>query len=162
MEAYLWKNGVNIGKAEYVMIQGVRVLASRAGKVTKMIADAKKEGVNLTLASSWRLLDEQYKIRRQNVIDKTKKDDDTYLKTAPHTAFSPPTGRPGFSVHNYGMADDWNVMGLYESYRWLVKNAIKYGMVRTVPSERWHWEDLAGIDQFAYIPKGHFSWDGLA
>lgn len=73
MDAELWKNGVNIGRAEFVMIQGVRVLASRAGKISKMITDANKEGVNLTLASSWRLFDEQYKIRKQNVIDKTKK-----------------------------------------------------------------------------------------
>lgn len=161
MEADLWKNGVRIGKAEYVMIQGVRVLASRASKLKLMIAEAKMAGVNLTLAASWRPYETQYALRVQNVIDKTKKNDDTYIRTASHTLFNPPTGKPGFSVHGYGEADDWNTTGQYEPYKWLCKNAIKYGMVRTVKSETWHWEDRPGVDQFAYVPKTDPTWQGL-
>ena len=83
------------------------------------------------------------------------------MKTASHTLFKPVTGKPGFGVHNRGMADDWNTTGKPDSYKWLVNNAIKYGMVRTVQSERWHWEDLPGVGQFAYVPKTDSSWDGL-
>ena len=157
----LYKNGVLIGEAEFDFVDNCRVLASRKPKLMQMKADAKADGVNLTLASSWRTFDEQLFLRRQNVIDKSKVNDLPYLKTASHTLFKPYTGKPGFGVHNRGEADDWNVTGLPKSYAWLVKNAIKYGMVRTVQSERWHWEDLPNVGQFAYIPKTDPSWDGL-
>jgi LAS superfamily LD-carboxypeptidase LdcB len=157
----LYQNGIEIGEAEIDYVDNCRVLKSRKEKLMKMKADAKADGVDLTLASSFRTFDEQLLLRKQNVIDKTKVGDIVYLKTASHTLFKPFTGKPGFGVHNKGMADDWNVMGKPDSYKWLVKNAIKYGMVRTVASERWHFEDLPHVGQFAYVPKTDSSWDGI-
>jgi LAS superfamily LD-carboxypeptidase LdcB len=47
--------------------------------------------------------------------------------------------KPGTSLHQRGYAIDLNTGGAKE-YEWLVRNAYRFGFIRTVPSERWHWE----------------------
>ena len=44
-------------------------------------------------------------------------------------------------------------------YRWLSLNAWKYGFIRTVRSERWHWEYLPGKSQFSRVPRDNPLWD---
>jgi len=46
--------------------------------------------------------------------------------------------RPGTSNHQNGIAVDLNVPS--NIYNWLSKNARKFGFIRAVPSETWHWE----------------------
>ena len=53
-----------------------------------------------------------------------------------------------------------------ETYRWLLLNAHKYGFVRTVAVERWHWEYRGGGAQFQQDPYGvltrsHPTWDNF-
>ncbi len=50
---------------------------------------------------------------------------------------------PGYSNHQSGYALDLNTEepGVL---RWLNRNAARYGFVRTVPSEDWHWEYTGG------------------
>ena len=48
-----------------------------------------------------------------------------------------------------------------KTYKWLVANMAKYGMIRTVASERWHWEYHPGAGPFSRIARNHPSWDGL-
>ena len=48
---------------------------------------------------------------------------------------------------------------LTNEYRWLCLNAWKYGFIRTVPSERWHWEYLPGKGQFSIVPRDNPLWD---
>ena len=47
--------------------------------------------------------------------------------------------------------------------RWLSLNAWKFGFVRSVPSERWHWELQLGKStlphMFYRVPRNHGSWD---
>ncbi|MEK6885033.1 MAG: M15 family metallopeptidase, partial [Nanoarchaeota archaeon] len=117
--------------------------------------------IPLKLNSSLRTYDEQLNLRKQNVKDKTKVNDLAYLKTALSSNFNPQTGAPGFSNHQNGRAIDVNT-GVPAVYKWMVTNGLKYGFVRTVASERWHWEYLPGILQFAYVPKDHPTWDKLA
>ena len=50
--------------------------------------------------------------------------------------------KPGFSNHEDGFAYDFAIGG-YEGnprYDWLKAHATKYGFVRTVNKEPWHWE----------------------
>jgi hypothetical protein len=47
--------------------------------------------------------------------------------------------RPGTSNHGVGIALDLNTAS-GGVYTWMTNNARKYGFVRTVPSETWHWE----------------------
>jgi hypothetical protein len=52
--------------------------------------------------------------------------------------------RPGRSNHQHGQAFDLNTLG-YDGtpmYDWLKKNAPKFGFLRTVSGEHWHWEYL--------------------
>ncbi len=44
-------------------------------------------------------------------------------------------------------------------YRWLSLNAYKYGFIRTVRSERWHWEWLPGQGQFSKVARDNPLWD---
>jgi LAS superfamily LD-carboxypeptidase LdcB len=61
----------------------------------------------------------------------------------PASYCSPPTARPGTSMHEQGLAIDFTVGGgtiAYGSaaYDWLTANAANYGL-SNLPSEPWHW-----------------------
>lgn len=47
--------------------------------------------------------------------------------------------RPGYSNHQSGVALDISTRSS-RTYNWLKRNARRWGYVRTVPSEPWHWE----------------------
>lgn len=56
---------------------------------------------------------------------------------------SPPTARPGNSMHERGKAIDFNTSGVAltrasPGYRWLAINAPRFGFFN-LPSEPWHW-----------------------
>lgn len=53
-----------------------------------------------------------------------------------------PANRPGNSNHQNGIAFDINVHKSEQSaeYLWLAKNATRFGFLRTVSREAWHWE----------------------
>jgi LAS superfamily LD-carboxypeptidase LdcB len=54
--------------------------------------------------------------------------------------------RPGYSNHQGGIAVDLATGGTKTAvYRWLALNAGRWGFVRTVPSEPWHWEFRPGV-----------------
>ena len=55
-----------------------------------------------------------------------------------------PANRPGNSNHQNGIAFDIDVNGggSNPTYVWLEANATRFGFVRTVRSEPWHWEYL--------------------
>ena len=160
-EFALFDQGKLIGFAPVKYIGSVRVVESMHDKILELQNVAKADGINLTLAAGLRSWDEQMHLRMHNVIDKTKVNDLDYLTTAPTGLFSPRTGKPGWSNHQDGKAYDFNVTGFPDVYRWLVNNAHAHGFVRTVGSERWHWEYLPTIFQFAYVPKTDATWDGL-
>ena len=76
--------------------------------------------------------------------------------------FSPITAAPGTSKHGDSNAIDIQVNGgNSREYRWLVKNASKFGFVRDVQSETWHWIYKPNADTFAFIPPSDPSWKGL-
>jgi LAS superfamily LD-carboxypeptidase LdcB len=106
---------------------------------------------------------EQYDLRKRFVKDKSKREDEDFLCNAASTEFSPVVAKPGWSNHHDGGAYDFDTVddktGKFRpSYAWLIKNAIRFGFVRTVPSETWHWEHRPGVAQYAIVPQDHPSW----
>jgi hypothetical protein len=161
-EYALYDQGKLIGYAPVVMIGQAKVIASIAPIIQRMIADAAKAGVNLTLASGLRTWGEQMWLRQSNA-PATKKTDQTFLLSADSSMFAPATGKPGWSNHQDGKAYDFNVTGLPAQYKWLVLNAYKYGFIRTVKSERWHWEFMPdSLNPFWYVGITDTTWDGHA
>jgi len=69
----------------------------------------------------------------------------------------PLTAKPGSSPHGYAIAFDLNtgsVTGAIKSplnktiYQWLITNAYKFGFVRYVAKEEWHWQYMPGTYQY--------------
>jgi len=119
----LYHKGTKFGTVHsLVKINGKYVIQEIAGYVCAMINDAKDDGVELRVTSGFRTMEEQRDLFKQR-------------------SATLPAAKPGFGSHQTGIAVDFNV---YEHkgkvYEWLVKNAYRYGFIRTVPNERWHWE----------------------
>jgi len=90
---------------------------------------------------------------------------------------SPLTGFPSKTDYSYGHGSGYandisSGMGNVGStaqpkvsaqVRWLSLHAWKFGFVRSVPSERWHWELQLGKSplphMFYRVPRNHGSWD---
>lgn len=167
-EYALWDQGKLIGYSPIEMVDGRKVIASTKKIVNDMKAAAAKDNVILTLNSGFRTYSEQLALRKQNVIDKAKVNDEHYLTSEKSVKFNPVTAPPGWSNHQDGQAFDFMVRDDPNTkanealaYKWLVNNAIKFGFIRTVGSERWHWELRPGKDKFSSVPKEHPTWDGL-
>ncbi len=75
-------------------------------------------------------------------------DYDIWLR--PASQCSPPTARPGYSLHEQGRAIDfqWNGGSIGPrsgpAFQWLAANAPQFGFVN-LPSEPWHWSDGSGV-----------------
>lgn len=77
---------------------------------------------------------------------------DDYFFKAPSGEFKPAVAKPGTSEHGSGRAIDLNTGGRTdflplktENYKWLIKNSYKFGFIRTVSSEEWHFEYLPNL-----------------
>ena len=100
---------------------GGKAVAKPAGHAfLKMQAAADAAGVGMALNSGFRTMDEQ---RYFYNCYKTKRCNNGNL-----------AAKPGYSNHQSGIALDISTSS------WLARNAPRYGFVRTVPSEPWHWE----------------------
>ena len=68
----------------------------------------------------------------------------------------------GFDVSNTNPGSEYKSSAApipTATYKWLMDNAHKYGFIRTVPTERWHWEyHGSGANRFK-IASSHYSWD---
>lgn len=89
-----------------------------AAYVDSMMEAAAADGVTLEVTSGFRTMEYQEYLKR----------------TRGSTA-----AEPGKSPHQVGYAVDFSTRGRGQ-YEWMVRNAYRYGFVRTVPRERWHWE----------------------
>ena len=104
--------------SEFVVFNGKIVPKEIAVYLRPMFQAAAAEGVTLQVTSGFRTLAEQERLKAED----------------PYNA-----ARAGRSPHQRGFAVDMNTRGPGQ-YEWLVKNAYRYGFVRTVIRERWHWE----------------------
>jgi LAS superfamily LD-carboxypeptidase LdcB len=135
-------------------------IKDNAAKVAlnSMIANAKEKGVNIIVVSGFRTKQKQIELRIKAAPIGKKKDDD-FIMNAPSSQFSPVTAKPGTSHHELGFAFDLNTNDL-NVYRWLKENAYKYDFIRTVQSEKWHWEHRPDLNkqQYAKVKSNHPTW----
>jgi len=161
----IYNKGVEISKKPAVKVQNKIVISDYYPAFKKMYDAAKSDGVILRLNDAYRLWDDQYRLRVQNAPT-NKKTDETFLKTASSKLFKPVTAPPGYGYHHYGIAFDISTNGgKNDAYKWLEKNAVNFGFVRTVKSETWHWEykpwevrNIRSWDKYAVVPKNHNTW----
>ncbi|PRY30239.1 M15 family metallopeptidase [Pseudosporangium ferrugineum] len=103
-----------------------RLWAPAAESLTRMIADAKAQGVKIGITDSYRPYAEQVDLARRKGL---------YSQGGL-------AAKPGTSEHGWGMATDLDLNT--KAQAWMRANAEKYGFVENVPREPWHW---------AYKPK---------
>jgi hypothetical protein len=127
------------GPVQTAWVRGIEVNVLIAPNLEAMMTHAQKDGIVLT-GSGFRTMDEQIAIRRA-VCGPT--DYDVWVK--PSWECSPPVARPGFSMHQLGLAVDFTLNGgdLVRNsgdriVQWLHANANTYGFYN-LPSEPWHW-----------------------
>lgn len=108
--------------------------ATWANDIQRMLTHARTDGIILT-GSSYRTPQEQIGLRRLHcgtshyaIYDK-----------APSQC-SPPTARPGTSMHEQGLAIDFHNCSSRSTacHQWLSRNAHTYGL-KPLASEPWHW-----------------------
>jgi LAS superfamily LD-carboxypeptidase LdcB len=115
-------------------VGGITVNASIADQVAALLAAAAADGITLG-GSGYRDPAGQTALREQNCPDPAN--------SSP-SACQPPTARPGFSMHEQGLAIDFTYAGAVISSRsspgflWLAANAARFGL-HNLPSEPWHW-----------------------
>ena len=122
---------------------GIRVHSSIAGNVASLVAAARAAGLNLG-GDGWRSSEGQVALRRANCGTS-----DYAIYEMPSSDCSPPTARPGASMHERGLAIDFVCNGSLitsrssECFQWLAANAPSYGL-HNLPSEPWHWSTNGG------------------
>jgi hypothetical protein len=121
-----------------VIVQGIKVDASIAGALSRMIAAAAADGFVLG-GSGYRSAAAQIAVRRNNCGPSQY---DIWQK--PASQCNPPAARPGTSMHELGLAVDFTCNGSlitsYSSgcYAWMRAHAPSFGFLNR-PGEAWHW-----------------------
>ena len=103
-----------------------RLWAPAAESLTKMVSDAKAQGVTIGITDSYRSYTEQVDVARRKGL---------YSQGGL-------AAKPGTSEHGWGMATDLDLNA--KALSWMKQNGEKYGFEMNVPRENWHW---------AYKPK---------
>jgi D-alanyl-D-alanine carboxypeptidase len=103
-----------------------KLWAPAAESLTKMIADAEKDGVKIGITDSYRPYAEQVDLAKRKGL---------YSQGGL-------AAKPGTSEHGWGMATDLDLND--KALSWMKQNGEKYGFVNNVSRESWHW---------AYKPK---------
>jgi D-alanyl-D-alanine carboxypeptidase len=103
-----------------------KLWAPAAESLTRMMADAKKDGVQIGITDSYRPYSEQVDLAKRKGL---------YSQGGL-------AAKPGTSEHGWGMAADLDLNS--KALSWMRANAGKYGFDENTPRESWHW---------AYKPK---------
>ena len=112
----------------------ITVASSIAGNVKSMLDAAAGNGVMLC-GGGYRSSEGQIETRKANCGTS-----DYAIYEMPASQCSPPTARPGTSMHEQGLAIDFNNCSSRSTacYQWLSRNASSFGF-RNLESEPWHW-----------------------
>ena len=125
-------------------VGSVTVAASIAPQLRQLLNAALAAGFDLR-GYGWRDSRNQVALRGQNCGGWT----DYILYEMPPDQCSPPTARPGSSLHEQGLAVDLSIDGHFiesrdsPAFRWLAAHAPTFGF-RNLPSEPWHWSTTGG------------------
>jgi len=125
------------GSGEIVSVGGIRVHQSIAGNLQSMLNAASAAGISLS-GGGFRDPAGQIAVRRNNCGSSQYA-----IYEAPASSCSPPTARPGTSMHERGLAIDFTQGGGTltrgsSAFAWLKANAAGFGFYN-LPSEPWHW-----------------------
>lgn len=119
-------------------VGGIWVNRAIASRVGAMLDAATAAGVSLS-GGGYRSSSSQIALRQAHCGT------DAYaVYSMPASQCRPPTARPGFSMHERGLAIDFMANGQLilsrnnVGYRWLAANAARFGFYN-LPSEPWHW-----------------------
>ena len=121
-----------------VDVAGIQVNATIAGQVEALVAAAARDGFTLA-GGGYRDPARQIELRRANCGQS-----DYAIWDMPASQCSPPTARPGQSMHEQGLAIDFTSSGRLVTSRseaafvWLAANAPAFGLANH-PAEPWHW-----------------------
>ena len=114
------------GVLEQVGTTGHKLWAPAAESLTKLIDDARKDGVHIGISDSYRPYNEQVDLARRKGL---------YSQGGL-------AAKPGTSEHGWGMAADLDLDP--KALAWMRQNGAKYDYINNVARESWHW---------AYKPK---------
>ena len=117
----------------------IKVAGAIAGNVQALLDAAAAAGVSLCASSGWRSPEQQIELRRAHCGTSNYA-----IYQMPASQCSPPTARPGSSMHERGLAIDFSCNGGgairrgNSCWNFLVAHANDYGLYN-LPSESWHW-----------------------
>lgn len=155
---FLYSEGKEVGVTELDSIGRSRVPVTIAPILRQMIKDACDDGVMIIPNSAYRSREEQIELRVRYARYRRLRNDSTYILYARPNQFSPEVAKPGYSKHQLGTAFDFYVRDR-QAFYWLKANAARYGFIRTIKSERWHWEYVECVeDMYTHVPANHWSW----
>lgn len=166
-------------KIKCVQIGGKPVNINIANALLDMMESAKKSGITLGINSGFRPgFDPSIKTKSEGGVSVSAQSQDelyrAYLAAKAAKKKPADTAKPGNSRHGNGLAIDFNTgtrtgvsnigpMGPdgEKRYIWLVKNGWKFGFIRGVGSEEWHFEylpDKAKNGPYAGVGAGNALW----
>jgi hypothetical protein len=122
------------GGVDLTTVRGITVHVAIAQPLEQMIGAAERDGITLT-GSGYRSTQRQIELRRAHCGSSHYA-----VYEMPSSQCSPPTARPGASMHERGLAVDFENCSTRSTacYQWLAANAATYGLYN-LPSEPWHW-----------------------
>ena len=126
--------GTPQGPVTVVQVRGITVHTAIAPQLEALLAAAQAEGLTLT-GGGYRSNAQQIVLRRAHCGTSNYA-----VYEMPAGQCSPPTARPGTSMHEQGLAIDFNNCSTRSTrcFQWLNANASRFGF-RNLPSEAWHW-----------------------
>ncbi|MGY6501757.1 MAG: D-alanyl-D-alanine carboxypeptidase family protein [Acidimicrobiales bacterium] len=131
------------GTIQLTTVGGITVNSSIAGPLQQMLSHAASDGIILT-GGGYRDSAQQIALRRAHCGSSNYA-----IYEMPAGQCSPPTARPGSSLHEQGLAIDFSANGSsitsrsHPGFVWLAQNAASYGFYN-LPSEPWHWSTTGG------------------
>ena len=126
--------GLPTGPVTLVTVRGITVHSAIGPQLEQLLAAAEAEGVSLS-GGGYRSHEQQIALRRAHCGTSNYA-----IYEMPAGQCSPPTARPGTSMHEQGLAIDFNNCSTRSTrcWQWLNTNAARFGF-HNLPSEPWHW-----------------------
>ncbi|HEV2069970.1 MAG TPA: D-alanyl-D-alanine carboxypeptidase family protein [Acidimicrobiales bacterium] len=127
-----------VGSGSIVSVNGIRVSTQIADQLRALLDAASADGHSFA-GGGYRDPSSQVSLRRSNCGSS-----DYAIYSMPASQCSPPTARPGASMHEQGLAVDFTYNGSLITSRgnpgfvWLDANASRFGFYN-LPAEPWHW-----------------------
>lgn len=112
-----------------VSVHGIEVDEAIAPQVRALLTDADADGITLG-GSGWRSTETTRELRVRNGCPD--------IDVSPSSSCDTPTALPGHSMHERGLAIDFDIDAGSPEHAWLQANAARYGLFN-LPSEYWHW-----------------------